>query len=324
MPNNAVNSISAVHRRFTSAEEWHSAIEPHFAGSHYTRRAHSFSVWGRLERLGDTLLIDNYVAASGLAPANDTYGFSIDPTEMGSCFVLLQRVGSAFVKQSDRATELRAGEWAIFDASVPTSFLIPDGSRTIGVTVSHRYCEHWPRSQLGGTRLARSAESRVALSMISEALGSAEWPNLRVQASMEVLFMDAVEASLPASAAERSAFIPNAAKIDQVRQAIEILLSNPDLGPDEIGRSVGLSRRSLFRLVRQISQTPMSLVQELRLARAARLLRDRATGSRSIADVSYLVGFVDPAHFSRVFRARYGQSPRQWSSSRTDGQAPAR
>jgi AraC family transcriptional regulator, positive regulator of tynA and feaB len=322
MPNNAVNSISAMHRRFTSPDEWHSAIEPHFAGSRYTRRAHSFSVWGRLERLGDALLVDNYVAASGLGPANDTYGFSIDPTETGSCFILLQRFGSAFVKQSDRATELRAGEWAIFDASVPTSFLIPDGSRTIGVTVSHRYCEHWPRSQLGGTRLARSAESQIALSMISEALGSAEWPNLRVQASMEVLFMDAVEASLPASAAKRSAFIPNAAKIDQVRQAIEVQLSNPDLGPDGIGRSVGLSRRSLYRLVRRINQTPMGLVQELRLARAARLLKDRATGPRSIADVSYLVGFVDPAHFSRVFRARYGQSPRQWTSSRTDGHAP--
>ena len=66
MPNNAVNSISAMHRRFTSPDEWRSMIEPHFAGSRYTRRAHSFSVWGRLERLGDALLIDNYVAASGL------------------------------------------------------------------------------------------------------------------------------------------------------------------------------------------------------------------------------------------------------------------
>ena len=159
MPHNAVNSISAMHRRFTSPDEWRSMIEPHFAGSRYTRRAHSFSVWGRLERLGDALLVDNYVAASGLGPANDTYGFSIDPTETGSCFILLQRFGSAFVKQSDRATELRAGEWAIFDASVPTSFLIPDGSRTIGVTVSHRYCEHWPRSRTG----IPGGESRRAL-----------------------------------------------------------------------------------------------------------------------------------------------------------------
>ncbi|WP_322516794.1 helix-turn-helix domain-containing protein [Rhodopseudomonas palustris] len=307
-----MSPISAAHRRFTSAEDWHSAIAPHFAGSRYTRRAQSFSLWGRLERLGDTLLLDNCVAASGLGPTNDTYGLSIDPLETSSCFILLQRDGRAFVKQADQATELRAGEWAIFDASLPTSFLIPDASRTIGLAVPHRYGERWSRIQIGGMRLARSPESRVALAMIVEALGFVEWPSSRVQASMEILLMDAVEASLAADANERSALMLVAAKIEQVRQAIEVQLSNPNLSPDDIGRSVGLSRRSLYRLFRQINQTPMGLVQEARLARAARLLQHRPEGA-SITSVSYSVGFVDPTHFSRLFRARYGQSPRQWT-----------
>lgn len=309
-----MSPISAAHRPFTSAEDWHSAIAPHFSGSRYTRRAQSFSLWGRLERLGSTLLLDNCVAESGLGSANDTYGFSIDRLAIGSCFILLQCDGRAFVKQADRETELRAGEWAIFDASLPTSFLIADASRTIGLAAHHRYCEQWPRIQVGGMRLARSAESRVALAMIVEALGFVEWPSPRVQASMESLLMDAVEASLPFDATERSALMLVAAKIDQVRQAIEVQLSNPDLSPDDIGRSVGLSRRSLYRLFRQINQTPMGLVQEARLARAARMLQHRPEGG-SITSVSYSVGFVDPTHFSRLFRARYGQSPRQWSST---------
>jgi AraC family transcriptional regulator, positive regulator of tynA and feaB len=314
---------SPTHRCFTSPEDWLCAIEPHFAGSRYARRRQPFSLWARKEKLGESLLLDSHFTKSGLDDGREVYGFSVEAVEAGPCFILLQQVGYARVKQADRAMELRSGEWAIFDARIPTSFLVPDGSRTIGLTVARAHYEWLRRFQPGGARLDRSAASCIALAMISEALRCSEWPGAQLQALMEAVLVDAVEASLPAPASERSPLARDGVKLDRARQAIEAHLTDPDLNPDVIGRAVGLSRRSLYRLLRQIGQTPMGFVHELRLSKAARLLRDRTAENRSVTNVSYAVGFVDPTHFSRLFRARYGMSPKQWTESRSTAVAPA-
>ena len=38
----------------------------------------------------------------------------------------------------------------------------------------------------------------------------------------------------------------------------------------------------------------------------------------AIADVAYRTGFLDPAYFARLFRKRFGITPRQWRA----GNAP--
>ncbi len=45
---------------------------------------------------------------------------------------------------------------------------------------------------------------------------------------------------------------------------------------------------------------------------ATRLLDDE---SLNIAQVARASGYTDPAYFSRVFRARFGQSPRAWRNA---------
>ena len=39
-------------------------------------------------------------------------------------------------------------------------------------------------------------------------------------------------------------------------------------------------------------------------------------GGRSITEIAFAWGFSSPKHFSRIFRARYGASPRDWRLSR--------
>jgi len=53
-------------------------------------------------------------------------------------------------------------------------------------------------------------------------------------------------------------------------------------------------------------RTPGSLIQEQKLQRAMRELRNT---DASAAEIGYLVGFNDPAYFSRFFRRHTGQSP---------------
>jgi AraC family transcriptional activator of tynA and feaB len=311
-------SISAAHRRFTSPDEWLSTIERHFLGSRYTRRRHPFSMFARLENLAGSLVLDSHVSKSGLDGGEDSYGFSIEAVEFRPYFALWQQTGLARVRQAGRTVELKAGEWALFDASIPTSFLVPDDSRTIGLSLSYGNCGWSSSVPAGGVSLRRTVESRIASAILLEALRCSEWLVPEFQASVESVLIDAIEASLIPTGQLHCAGSSRAkSKVDRARQAIEGQLANPDLSPEDIGRAIGLSRRSLYRLFHQLGQTPMGYVHQLRLEEAARRFRDKRTEDRSVTSVSYAVGFADPTHFSRLFKARYGMSPREWTAART-------
>jgi AraC-like DNA-binding protein len=51
-------------------------------------------------------------------------------------------------------------------------------------------------------------------------------------------------------------------------------------------------------------------VNELRLQRAFALLTEARDGERRISDVALKVGFSDISHFNRLFRSRFGDTPR--------------
>ena len=52
---------------------------------------------------------------------------------------------------------------------------------------------------------------------------------------------------------------------------------------------------------------------EMRLERAAHLLRDSTLAGKEIA---WACGFSSPSYFIRAFRAHYGQTPKSWRAAR--------
>jgi DNA-binding response OmpR family regulator/anti-sigma regulatory factor (Ser/Thr protein kinase) len=98
-----------------------------------------------------------------------------------------------------------------------------------------------------------------------------------------------------------------------LRQAIGIIeahLTDPDFGVEPFGREIGLSRSQLFRKIKGLtSETPIDFIQTIRLRRAAQLLERT---DLSITEISYEVGFKYPSHFSHLFHAKFGQSPKEF------------
>jgi AraC-like DNA-binding protein len=86
---------------------------------------------------------------------------------------------------------------------------------------------------------------------------------------------------------------------------------NPDLTVPLIASAVCVSDAHLGRLFRADGLTVMRYVWESRLALAADMLRRSDKGRVQISDIAYRCGFSTPAHFSRVFRERYGVAPRE-------------
>lgn len=89
-------------------------------------------------------------------------------------------------------------------------------------------------------------------------------------------------------------------------------LSDPELSSSGVARALDVGPRSLQRAFRGRGTTVQSTILDLRLARAARVLRDtRATVE--ITGLAMSLGFNDMAYFSRAFTARYGTPPSRFA-----------
>jgi len=104
----------------------------------------------------------------------------------------------------------------------------------------------------------------------------------------------------------------------QILRKIESDYSDAELSPESVAKDCGISKRYLQTL---LAGSGTSFVQELnatRLDRASDMLTDLRAAGLSIAEIAYRAGFLDPGYFTRLFRKRFGISPREWRA----GHAP--
>ncbi|WP_169053550.1 AraC family transcriptional regulator [Alteraurantiacibacter aquimixticola] len=104
----------------------------------------------------------------------------------------------------------------------------------------------------------------------------------------------------------------------RILRRIESDYADPDLSPELVARQVGISKRYLQTL---LAASGTSFVQELnatRLDRASELLADPRAVGLAIADIAFRTGFLDPGYFTRLFRKRFGITPREFRA----GNAP--
>ncbi|MEU6389606.1 helix-turn-helix domain-containing protein [Streptomyces sp. NPDC046939] len=100
--------------------------------------------------------------------------------------------------------------------------------------------------------------------------------------------------------------------VARIRDHIDRHLADPALSPEDIAKAHHISVRYLHRLFEDEDITVGRLVQRRRLEECARELARGGRATPSVASVAQRWGFVNPAHFSRVFRGAYGVSPREW------------
>lgn len=102
----------------------------------------------------------------------------------------------------------------------------------------------------------------------------------------------------------------------RIRRDILATMRQPDqFGITQTSLRIGKSRRSIQATLRQMGTTFGNLALELRLSQAARLLRSSLATHSTITEMALTLGFEDVAHFSRRFRARFGESPRQYRAA---------
>lgn len=91
---------------------------------------------------------------------------------------------------------------------------------------------------------------------------------------------------------------------------VEENLSDITFDIDVLSEKLKVSRRQLYRKLKALTnQTAHDFVMAIRLKKAAELL---LTGEYNIAEVGYMVGFSEPANFSRSFTRQFGKSPKKY------------
>ena len=96
------------------------------------------------------------------------------------------------------------------------------------------------------------------------------------------------------------------------RDFIEQNMSDSELGVENIGAELGLSRVQLYRKVKALTgQSPVELLRTARLHKARRLLQE---SDKSISEIAYEVGFTAPSYFTKCFKDEFGVSPSDLTS----------
>jgi AraC-like DNA-binding protein len=103
------------------------------------------------------------------------------------------------------------------------------------------------------------------------------------------------------------------------RAVIDRACPDPDLSPDRIALAVGCSRATLYRLFARRDQSVAAVVWQARLERARRMLCSTESIAMPISDVAMLCGFTDMPTFTRIFKRRYGKTPREARVAWTEG-----
>ena len=101
--------------------------------------------------------------------------------------------------------------------------------------------------------------------------------------------------------------------VEDFRAFLESRLDDGSLEVPQMCEAMNVSRSVLFEKCRTLLETtPAIFLRRLRLERAKALIRE---GGRTMAGISYAVGFNDPHYFSKIFKQEFGMTPTEYRSS---------
>lgn len=112
----------------------------------------------------------------------------------------------------------------------------------------------------------------------------------------------------------------HATQVERARQLIRRHLLSPSLGIDELCRSLGVSRSSLYRSFEPLGGV-MKYIRSARLLDAHHALTNSAD-TRAIHEIAAERGFMDPGEFSRAFRREFGYTPSEARAHHLSGSLP--
>lgn len=233
----------------------------------------------------------------------------------------LQLQGSAVLEQDGRRAHLRPGDFAIYDTHRPYRLTFPEPNRAMVIMFPHEAVD-LPRdvvAQVTGARFpSDQGLGRVINPFFVELGRNMDQLAGRHAARLVHSALDLLVTMLSQElhhAAAGGAVGPARSLAREVREYILDRLGDPELTPAAIAQAHYISVRHLYTIFSAEGETVSAWIRARRLEHIRRDLTDPLHAERPVSAVAARWGLLDAAHFSRLFKAEYGQSPSAYRES---------
>lgn len=233
----------------------------------------------------------------------------------GAMLVVLHLEGKALLQNDRQAHALAAGDFAIFPAGVDFD-LVCDGPfrqvwlRLPSIVFSRRMM---PPQAFRVLPIAGDSGLGHVLSQllrsVSDSLQELDDDEL---SAIEIAISDLIVATLNQRSDAGGTSSSQAAILHRICQFIETRLGDSNLSLAEVARAQRVSPRYLQKLFESANGNFTRYIRERRLERCRAELAKADDDAMSVSSIAFRWGFTDAAHFSRVFRDKYGVSPRDY------------
>jgi AraC family transcriptional activator of tynA and feaB len=225
--------------------------------------------------------------------------------------------GRTSIRHPGGTLEVGPNTLFLLDKALPYESVFHDPAERILVCVRRPHLERRlsdPARYLHTPVSAAAGVCRMASDYLKLLLAEAGQMSAGHQAQAAEICLDLLAMALDAGqeeprgtvSAERSS---GAMLLSRVKAFVRCHLSDSDLSPTSIAGHHGISKRYLHSLFARTGTTLGGWIRQERLGRAHALLTDRRADHLSVTEVALRQGFNDIPHFTRQFKAKYGQSP---------------
>lgn len=241
--------------------------------------------------------------------------------------LVLQLEGRARVRNRAGTFSLRAGDWTLYDPRVPYS--------VTGLGLSRLMVVQVPRAELRGldvpdlhTCEASTPAMAGLYGVLAGVLRSLAEQLETLPAASAGAVSEAVLTLLRSALAHGTSGrgdprqLPEVMK-ERLKQLIAQRLADPDLTLEALAQELRCSKRYLHRVFEAEGASVERYIWNARLDRCHAALLAPGARKASISGIAFEWGFNSSAHFSRLFRARYGLSPRDAQAGRAAPVLPA-
>jgi AraC-like DNA-binding protein len=229
--------------------------------------------------------------------------------------------GPSVIDQNRNHHQLRPGSLYIADFGRPVQ---ADWSRhrELAVVIRRDYAAAVlgePLDMLGGRLLPPNGMTSLLASHLCQLASEASH---LVEEERAVATQAAIDMALSAvRSATKGRYAPEAPEsaglLAAARFAIARQYADPNLSPEKLAAAVDCSRTQLYRIFAKQGEGVSAAIWAVRLARARDMLTATTHRRLSIEEIAFRCGFLDPSNFARMFKRRYGVTPRHMREADT-------
>lgn len=235
--------------------------------------------------------------------------------------VSLQTKGQGYIEQDQRIAKLQPGDFALYDSTRPYVLHFEQPFQQIVFQFPRSLLLDRCKEAEQSTAVLHPGTQHPVCNFVSTFLKTVAHSyyhlDLTTQLRVSETTLDFLATALHAI---------NGIKLNEVhsmgnmylsgaRSFIKNHLADPNLTPDDVANSQGISTRYLHKLFEKEGQSVAAYIREQRLEQCRLDLSDPKQADFTITEIAFRWGFNNASHFSRAFKKHYGVKPSEYRAN---------